>query len=65
MNKQKIRAKIENLNDGEFIELLDTLCGIEFGMTATEWIEHLYKVGGEQVRVVINELPEADIIENV
>jgi len=59
-----IRKKIENLNDGEFIDLLDSLFGIMFGLTATEWIERLYKTGNKKVVEMIDEIPEPEIIEN-
>jgi len=44
--------------DGEFIDLLDTLMGFEFGLTTTEWIEHQYKTGKRGVREVFEDLSE-------
>ena len=58
MNDKRLRKVIENLSDGEFIDTIDTLLGFEFGLTATEWIEHQYKTGKRGVREVIEDLQD-------
>jgi hypothetical protein len=65
LTDKRLRETIERLTDGEFIDLLDTLLGFEFGLTATEWIEHQYKRGATGVVEAINELQgnDDDLIE--
>jgi len=60
MNDKELRKVIENLSDREFIDTIDTLIGFEFGLTATEWIEHQYKTGKRGVREVIEDLQVID-----
>ena len=52
MTDKKRRKLIENLSDGEFIDLLDTICGLVYGYTATEYIEYECKNYPEVKRVV-------------
>jgi hypothetical protein len=39
-------------------DTIDTLLGFEFGLTATEWIEHQYKTGKRGVREVLDDLQD-------
>lgn len=55
LNDKELREIVESLTDGEFIDTLDTLLGFEFGLTATEWIEHQYRTGKQGVRAVLEE----------
>lgn len=47
------RQIIENLTDGEFIDLWDNILGITENLTATEKMIQLYKTD-ERVRELIN-----------
>ena len=55
MNDKELREVVEGLTDGEFIDVLDTLLGFEYGLTATEWIEHHYRTGKTGVRAILDE----------
>ena len=65
MNDKQLRATIESLTDGEFIDVLDALCGFEYGLTATEWIEHQYRTKKTGVRAIIDEYRPLDLTANI
>lgn len=55
MNETEIREKIESLTDGQFIDVLDRICGISYGLTATEFILHECE-NNKEVLELINSL---------
>lgn len=61
MNDKELRETVEKLSDMEFIMVLDTLLGFEFGLTATEWIEHQYRTGKTGVRAILDEYRTVDL----
>jgi hypothetical protein len=61
MKDQELRKTIQNLSDGEFIDVLDALLGFEFGLTATEWIEHQYRTRKQGVRAIIDEYRQTQL----
>ena len=65
MNDKELRKVVENMTDGEFIDVLDTLLGFEFGLTATEWIEHQYRTKKTGVRAIIDEYRPLDLTANI
>lgn len=56
MSKEELRATLEALTDGEFIDLIDSVCQLNYGLTATEWLEREYTRGKFEVTRAINEL---------
>lgn len=66
IKEKELKELIESLTDGEFIDVLDALLSIEFGLTASEWIERQYKKGNniKEVRKVLENYRNNKLYEN-
>lgn len=56
MSKEnKIKEALINTSDGEFIDILDRVIGIAYGLTATEFLIHEYNENSEVKELLVEE----------